>query len=510
MWRTRILIAILVVLVVVAGVFVYRQQKFKELHEAHWAKMADRAIHYTVANGGPGRGLGLTAEDVAAPVAESLPGPPIAINKRELPWTDGHAANGVLTRFDGCLPAGDDRDVIWQAADLYLATAPDKLKRVWTANLADGQFGREQSYVCFDGRYLWAPLNRARGLPQLIVVDPQSEQVWEYTDPDGSLPGVTIQTSSTVHECRLAVAPVSPGKICAVARWWVPESQAGTDQPSGAPMSRGGVVRGEIKFWMGTFEFDPPQQRAAVQFAVDSSIAMAAGPVEMTTLGRGSTMRIIVGRGGDLPQLIIDPEARRVSLAPSAPAQGMGTSPLSSGRFAIHDGAFWWMMNVSSLQVATGLAAGFQGMPMLVTCGLPSLKEHVVLRQVPVGLLVSNGSDLHIIGDRCWRLRGTGPRLQELAGEPPWQFVDYAHRGLNSGGASGGNIVGIRDFMFMRTAAPVRGDLDGLRLVARSAVFGLLVSVTSAPGSAETHETMYELTIPTGSSEQASPAPANE
>ena len=348
-----------------------------------------------------------------------------------LAWSDARGGNGVLRQIDGCTPAGEGRDVIWQGGDLYVATAPNKLQRIWTTEEPGCAFGPHPSYICFDGRYVWAPLTRAAGCPSLIVVDPQTAQAWEYPYgvDDARHSGVPPCVASAAQEYRLGVAPLSAGKVCVVIRSWQPPVAGGN--PVGPATRAPAGADAATKVWFGTFEFIAADQAAVAEIPIDSALDLAVGPAEMLTLAVAERRAVIVGRGAHYPQLIVDPEARQVKPAASIIAERPGLTSLVVGRFAVHDGAVWYMTSIRSLNTGPNPAAAANltgmifGRPALARAALPELKEEVVLREVPVGLVVSSQGSLQIIGERCWRLRDTGPELEAIAVEPPWQFDDY-------------------------------------------------------------------------------------
>src|SRR5262249_58084343 len=82
------------------------------------------------------------------------------------------------------------------------------------------------STVCFDGRFVWGARPRPRKNPILLVIDPETEKVWDATDADG-LPRVADKelANKVADAPSLMVAAFEPGKVCLagefLGRAWV-------------------------------------------------------------------------------------------------------------------------------------------------------------------------------------------------------------------------------------------------------------------------------------------------
>lgn len=86
-------------------------------------------------------------------------------------------------RISGWLRCGEGTDVAYSLKSLFVMKDKGKLKKVFESS--DRVFGFRS--VCFDGRYVWAPVIRRTG-PLVILLDPQTEKTWRFTTQDGLPP----------------------------------------------------------------------------------------------------------------------------------------------------------------------------------------------------------------------------------------------------------------------------------------------------------------------------------
>ena len=110
MRSTRILIAILVVLIPIAGTVYYLRYKTAAERETRWQTMEERGGSSTAVNGPMGTShvrLATQAEVEAIPAPVQVAGPVAETKKIELAWTDTDGTQGVLRDIDGCVPAGE-------------------------------------------------------------------------------------------------------------------------------------------------------------------------------------------------------------------------------------------------------------------------------------------------------------------------------------------------------------------------------------------------------------------
>ncbi|HWB14578.1 MAG TPA: hypothetical protein VG826_35465 [Pirellulales bacterium] len=489
--RIWILIAILCILTSVWATYRYLKDRTEAARQAHWNQVIERGDSFVAVNGAPAPASMFAAtDDFASPVAVRVPGPAAEFRRVELPWSDSQGASGLLKQIDGCLPLGEGRDLLWKGGELFLARSSDGARRVWAADEPGSEFGRRAA-ACFDGRYAWARLGRASRSPRLLVVDPQSEQVWQYTSPDGSLSAAPDLADEVGGAFDLAVTPVSPGKVCAIVK---PRSYpaAVAEEPAKArppaPASRANA------FWVGTFEFEAPDRRSAAPIPVPDKLDLFTWPVETYTLEHDSRTKVVVSRGARYSRLIIDPHQRRIDLA-KLPLAGDFMPSLTAVQVAGHDGALWWMKSLRTFALGAD-DASILGTPALVRAALPDLAEGVALRKAPVGILVARRGSLYIIGERCWRLRGSGPEVEEIASEPPWQFDDF----LNSNGIvtrtrgnTGPDISFSETYTISEPPPPPGRDPFLARLAFASEVFGFLISASQPAPEGEPSQAPEEI-----------------
>lgn len=495
MSQTRVLVAILVVLIPVAVIVYYWQYAQAETHDKYLGGMFQRVEEFNEANDPAGARAAVPAPpELAAPVAAPIAGPTATVKRLELTWTDSQGTNGVLKQIDGCLPIGPGRDVLWRGSDLFLATAPDVVRRVSLSNQIDSTFNTA-GQVSSDGQYVWVSFDRAQGPPRLVVVDPQSEKIVAFSNADGSLPGTEKTAQFPSQDYRLVLSPSSPGKVCAVVKPWGLEAAGGSRRATGSPS-------GSTNFWIATLQFDAAEGPGVAATPAPPGMDLMEWPIEMISFTALGQSRVVVTRGQSYPAIIIDPEDRTVTVAKSATSDDSfafsSLKPsLSNCLIAAHAGAIWRMrsvhrMDLASLQVPS--KESIFGTPVLVSSDFPELKEQAALKETPVGLLASSGGDLYIIGERVWRLRGDS-RLEALGGEPLWQFDDYLYSNYiieqNSAAAAGP----MKPLNVSKPPALSGRDSFVAQRVAASEVFGLLVMAIDPSKAAGENGAVYQVSI---------------
>jgi len=132
-----------------------------------------------------------------------LPGE-LRLTRFELTLVNPEPDEAVSLKFiNGWLPCGQDREALWQTDSLYLMTEKGKLKRLMRPPGNNTRFAD----AAFDGKYLWIPAMKFRdqGKPEtwVVVVDPVSEQCWQFGVEDGLPPAF-----------EAAAAGMAPGKLC--------------------------------------------------------------------------------------------------------------------------------------------------------------------------------------------------------------------------------------------------------------------------------------------------------
>ncbi len=289
-----------------------------------------------------------------------------------------------------------------------------RLERVWSSAELNVRFrynsGRSQgSHVCFDGRYVWAPVQRHGQPPLLLVVDPAAGRVWQVTADDGlplaapgDLPGkFTLQ--------YLAVAPLQPGRVCV----------AGTFG----------------RTWLAVVTFDPQAGKSVRIFHEAHDVAdgedreqwrratLAFSPTYMYTLtGRPDAdgkcpQRVIIGRECPNPDawyhpLLVNPESWTVEVLADP------VDPAAPEGFAIHEGSLYWpwsTMNDSS-DASTS--------PSLWNLGFPDfartrVAEHVYEGRATRFAVALDGSQVHVVGDRWFTARALSEPFQPWPGRVP-------------------------------------------------------------------------------------------
>jgi len=327
----------------------------------------------------------------------------------------GGNASGRLRALDGCLPAGPGIDVVWAGNGLYLMKQPGRLTRVWEGEI-NWRFNTlvanaPRNHVCYDGRFVWAaPSTYGGAAARLLVVDPQTEAVAEFTAQDGLPQSRTVATGGILKQF-MAVAPLSPGKVCLAGSFG--------------------------QTWLAVASFEPPGRKSLKIFheardAFDrenagqpQGIDVAFPPSFMFTLGdesRGGQRgrRVIVGRGelqsaqpGEYPPLLIDPETLSVkALVPAAYLELRLQSNQAVRADAYRDGIY----QISGTGPPKFKLALFRS-------ALPDFKPEAIMEDAPGGFVAFTGDQLHVVGRDWWTCRVGEKELRRVAEILPWSFT---------------------------------------------------------------------------------------
>ncbi len=338
-----------------------------------------------------------------------------------LPWEDSRGAGGILDFIDGCRPAGHGIDVIWRRGGLYLSKQKGLLKRVSGGDAVDGWFqpGSRVSFdgssVCFDGKYVWAALCRHRGkAPRLILLDPQSEQTWEF----GAEHGLPFANAPDPYEAYFYVAAVSPGRACIVAWNGLTQLADVRFEPKTGPTTR--------VFHQAAESLAPRQsadsealQKTDLNFEPEKIVSFARSDAQ----GKVSSPWLLISRRLPnrfaAPPLIVD-LARLTVEAVGAPAN---LRRAIDARYSIvHDGAIYWLKNVP----------GVKDKLVWTRATPPKFEEEWLLNDMAVGRMTMYDNRVCILGRICWLWQPGSPDLERVAVQPPWSSHGYENVGGSS------------------------------------------------------------------------------
>jgi hypothetical protein len=338
----------------------------------------------------------------------------------------------MIGDFQLCLPAGK-ADLFFGNGQLWLMKASGEAKlllhepdREWSAMGPTADPG----WACFDGRYAWIPLTKRGAAQRLLLVDPESEKLIEWSEADG-LPLAPEAERPQSHHSSLAVAPLAAGKVCIA----------------------GSSGRG----WLATAEYDPKKGKSANVFfearqeasqtdqreALNRNLAFRPAYI-FTLAGRiddqQASQRVIVGRitgnyrATDHP-LLVDPETGTVEVV---------QSPLKNfivGHATAHGDAMYW----TDTKYVFDQATGQQKRETRANClGYPDFKEQLLHSHGDIGApqTMSIGFDdagMHCVGtswltadapDQPLRLlRGKLPVASSQAPIHRWKLAKSANHG---------------------------------------------------------------------------------
>lgn len=272
--------------------------------------------------------------------------------------------------LNGCIPLDGNVDCLVANTALFLMRQRDVAKRVWAAD----ELNAYSSHFCYDGRYVWFSVARTLKTPRLFVLDPETEKVHEIGESDG-LPVVPPESAPSNRKVQvIAVAPLSPGRVCAAGYFG--------------------------KSWIGIVTFTPNEGKTVKLIHEARELAQPDTPMQwyrttlvfrplrmFTLTGPQGAARVLIGRedmqDGSLPQvrlypLLADPVASSIEVMKDP------LSRVDEGQAL--DGAFYY----------TGPDN------QLVKLTYPGNVKSVLMNGVPYGRVVLAGDDLHVLTKGEW------------------------------------------------------------------------------------------------------------
>jgi hypothetical protein len=279
--------------------------------------------------------------------------------------------------------AGKGADVAISRDALFVMTQKDVLQQIYKSDKNAFDF----SQICFDGKYVWAPVVQAE--PLILIVDPAAGRVVAKLTAADGVPAMSV---------RAVAAAISPGHALlsgGFGRGWI--AWASYDRAGGPTFKVFWEARNET----GRAATDP-------HFAFDPFYAVTLEGKSPDANG-ATVQRIILARAGkagmSLP-LIIDPVSSSVAVLRS------GGPQFGLGEFALGD-SLYWIAN----------AEGFSG--RLHKWGLPDFEQHTLPPSIPgFGPLVFFDGKLNVAGDRGqWIIsrNPAGPYVT-LGGDMPGRY----------------------------------------------------------------------------------------
>lgn len=359
------------------------------------------------------RAVAQQAREAAAPRAKTPPvelsQPGIRFRPIDLRATVVGNVNYPIRRAR-CIPAGDGVDFFWDSKSLFLMKTKGLLMRVRDeihAGHVDQYPGSTylNLHPVFDGRYLWV-IAQPPPLPQVIVIDPVTERVWELGKADGlPLPKVA-ETPTAWEDYRVLAVPWRPGEVCmagSFGRTWIAMVRFDPDGPCRVRVfheAREVQKHEDREQWKKTAVAFYPSFMSVLQGGRDA----AGKPVRRVLLGRGDSQHTA---NFDLfyHPLLVDPEQQSVEVV-----QQKLETPQD---YVDHDGAIYGVAPVAERPKELAVQR----------IGLPDLTPTPVVTIPKDGRLVFDGDRLNVVGKQWWSGLVSDHNLVSL-GNVPWCYSD--------------------------------------------------------------------------------------
>ncbi len=414
-----------------------------------------------------------------------------------LPWQDGRGGNGLVESIAGCLPAGPGVDVLWNGTDLYLIKQKGLLKRIWSGDQSKGNFEHRPKgdpAVCFDGKYAWAALYRPGAAPRLIIVEPQSEQTWEFGAEHGLPFAASKKKEIEEQNAYFSVGPISPGKACIAS--WSGETQlamAEFDPGKGIsskvfhrPAENAEPIGGRLPDWQALqnvrLKFLPSQ--LLLLAPPDSKDEQAADkqPTKPQSADKQFAPRLLIRRKipkmGLAPSLLLDPATLSLEALNTPPEMEYA---INGGFCIVHEGALYWLREVPGLKhklVWARLAA-------------PNFEEERLLSDMAIGRMAAYENQVCILGRICWLFSPGSQQVERVEVQAPWSSRGFLNVGASSEQQEFEGRRYLIDYVFpsqhygVLATANTHGNADGLPYSERIFQFGLATDPRLAPDSPE-------------------------
>jgi hypothetical protein len=342
----------------------------------------------------------------------------------------------------GCVPAGKSNDVFWSNSAIFLMRERGTLKELWKTQERNVLVNT----AVFDGRYIWAVIQRHLRSPQLLVVDPSNAESSMFSATDG-LPGDDVEQQPSTPVDRLAICALEPGRIFVA----------------------GSVGRG----WLGFAAYDGKKKSIRIfHEAREAAIFSDPKQGEKTTISFRPSYAVAWPHDGGLTMLAgrysDNHVVARYPLLVNVKAESVLAAPFQVIGYAEHnptDRAFMTVLGDKFLFAAYNPKLE---MPELLCAAAPGLPPESIYVNPPDGVYVAGGGEIHILGKKWWIFDPKLKRLRVAASPVPWKF--------NSRWSRQGKV----------DAAEIRGPYDlQLHGVHHSNHYGMLAIVADSSSKRE-------------------------
>lgn len=299
----------------------------------------------------------------------------------------------------GWIPAGEGVDLAWSSrAELCVMHEPGRPRRIWQGTGSiDG--------AVYDGRFAWVTTWRGGRTPQLLVVDPREERIWEIDEDDG-LPVVPhAALPNQRNSQRLWVEALEPGRVLLISYFGRMAIGNATFDPD-----KGAKIQVFFEGRLQPDRTDPePWRNPQMAFRPEYIVRF-----QQTADDAGPQCRVLVGGRSrydeDWP-LLVDPDKGSARVLETSIRHGIDLERVARTQ----DAVFRTKYN------------------RLYRIGLPDFRPQILLRDVPEGYCVKQGEKFLVFGLKCWQVDPAarpGEHVRVLADRVPWPFRDTSPLGF--------------------------------------------------------------------------------
>ena len=282
--------------------------------------------------------------------------------------------------LDGVLDCGNGTDILWgwsRAGSVFLMNELGILQPIH--KLTGGQFGQ----VCFDGKYVWMPVEAEKSA--VLAIDPQSGSVVQFTSEDG-IPDFQFS----------ACAPLGQGRLCFAGTFGVQSDRR--SYIAVLELGTGGEKKAKIIHEATRQKLPNETEREA---EMDVSLSYVAGFMISKRGESGKPWQVVLKRAFEHSCLSIEPDTEKVEAFLIEP------HTILLDRVTYQNNRALWT------------AGGFLKCLRAGTGKVENLRKIPDIRHGTKAFVIEQKNLTHICGDHWWVSDGESGAFQMLEGIIP-------------------------------------------------------------------------------------------
>ncbi len=290
--------------------------------------------------------------------------------------------------LQGMLDCGNGTDILWgwsRAGSVFLMKEKGILEPIHKT--AGGQFGQ----VCFDGKYVWMPVEGDKSA--VLAIDPTSGSVVQFTSQDG-IPDFQFS----------ACAPIGQGRLCFSGTFGVQSDRR--SYIAVLELGAGGDKKAKIIHEATRQKLPDETEREA---EMDANLSYVAGFMLSKPGENGDPWKVVLKRAFEHSCLSIEPDAGKVEAFLIEP------HTIPNDQVTIQNHRALWATSKSPFE------AGYLKSLRAGTGKVEKLRKIPDIRHGTKSFVIQHKNLTHVCGDHWWVADGESGDFQMLEGKIPGQ-----------------------------------------------------------------------------------------